>query len=191
MPDQLNLFGSDPPPPPGPPANSPKKHQLFCAIRLPSDVTGRVLDLRNGLCQELGLKGAAVAGTRLHATLHPFGHFDVVPEDYVDRLCRLLATVEQKPFLVTFDVVRSYATIVLAPRVENEALNALSQAIGRAAGFKGRWSFSPHITLHYAKQRIPDRDIDPINWMVNEFVLIDSVQGETTHNLLRRFPLRG
>jgi RNA 2',3'-cyclic 3'-phosphodiesterase len=59
------------------------------------------------------------------------------------------------------------------------------------AGFRGHWSFSPHITLLYTDWKIPDQHIDPISWAVNEFVLIHSAHGETTHNLLQRFPQRG
>jgi 2'-5' RNA ligase len=189
MSSQLNLFGIDPPSPPRRSEPS-KKHQLFCAIQPPAEATSHALDIRNSLCRDDGLRGTAVAGSRLHATLHPFGHFDALQKDYIDLLCRLLSTVEQKPFLVTFDLVKSYASLVLVPSVKNEALKALSRAIGRAVDFKGNWTFSPHITLLYTQQKIADRRIDPISWTVNEFVLIDSIQGETTHNLIKRFPLR-
>jgi hypothetical protein len=50
---------------------------------------------------------------------------------------------------------------------------------------------SPTITLLYTQKKIPDQHIEPISWIVDEFVLVDSLYEETTHNLIRRFPLRG
>ena len=47
--------------------------------------------------------------------------------------------------------------------------------------------FTPHVTLLYAERRVEEYPIEPIRWMVNEFVLVHSKNG---HAHLARWPLR-
>jgi 2'-5' RNA ligase len=46
--------------------------------------------------------------------------------------------------------------------------------------------FTPHVTMLYAERRVEECPIEPIRWMVNEFVLIHSRNG---HTHLARWPL--
>src|SRR5439155_1207844 len=50
--------------------------------------------------------------------------------------------------------------------------------------------FTPHMTLLYDRQRIEEAPIEPINWMVSEMVLVESLVGQTIHRHLARVPLR-
>jgi 2'-5' RNA ligase len=189
----MNLFGSDTPPPPKP-SDLPKEHQFFYAVKPTDEATARLMDTRGSLSKRFGLGGKGVAGTRLHITLRPLPHYHVYPDHRIELFCRIGSTIRQKPFLVTVDLARSYASLVLVPSVPNEQLAELEQALSSTlaeAGFSAQWSFSPHVTLLYSDKKIPDKKVDPISWTVNEFVLIHSVHGKTIHNIIERFPLRG
>jgi 2'-5' RNA ligase len=50
--------------------------------------------------------------------------------------------------------------------------------------------FKPHVTLTRDDKRISPKPIDPISWMVRDFVLIHSLLGKTTHIHLARWPLQ-
>ena len=52
-------------------------------------------------------------------------------------------------------------------------------------------SFTPHMTLLYDPRTIEPREIDPVRWTMTEFVLVDSLRGETRHIQLARWPLCG
>jgi 2'-5' RNA ligase len=47
------------------------------------------------------------------------------------------------------------------------------------------------MTLLYDPRTIDPRAIDPVRWTLTEFVLVDSLRGETKHVQLARWPLRG
>jgi len=52
-------------------------------------------------------------------------------------------------------------------------------------------SFTPHMTLLYDPRTIERRAIDPVRWTMTEFVLVDSLRGQTKHVPLARWRLRG
>jgi RNA 2',3'-cyclic 3'-phosphodiesterase len=50
-------------------------------------------------------------------------------------------------------------------------------------------AFTPHMTLLRDAHRVPDHDIEPIEWQVQDVVLVHSLLGKTTHRHLARVPL--
>lgn len=69
----------------------------------------------------------------------------------------------------------------------------LQQALGAAmekAGL-GRCAmrYIPHITLMYTDRLVDDRAVEPVRWMVHEFVLVHSLLGRSRYLALGRFPL--
>jgi 2'-5' RNA ligase len=50
--------------------------------------------------------------------------------------------------------------------------------------------FSPHVTLLYGGQPMPEIPVDTVSWRVKEFVLIDSFVGRNRHVELGRWRLR-
>ena len=65
-------------------------------------------------------------------------------------------------------------------------------AIGATLARKGlkrlaKREFMPHITLLYAERSVDEYPIEPIRWIVNDFVLIHSMRG---HSHLARWALR-
>jgi RNA 2',3'-cyclic 3'-phosphodiesterase len=56
-----------------------------------------------------------------------------------------------------------------------------------------RWvapAFTPHVTLAYDPQEVPLQAIEPIRWVVSEFVLVHSLIRQTRHIVLGRWPLK-
>lgn len=104
-------------------------------------------------------------------------------------------------FALTLDRAMSFAgrqwPLVLLPRAgageaEIEILyRVLGHALVRAGlGRRLRPRFTPHLTLLYGERGIEEQPIDPITWLVAEFVLIHSVRGEG-HRLLGQWALHG
>jgi 2'-5' RNA ligase len=76
-----------------------------------------------------------------------------------------------------------------------EALRMFRERLGFAlmrAGipFEQGRRFTPHVTLLYGGQPMPEKEIEPISWLVEDFALIDSFIGETKHVEVGRWPLR-
>ncbi len=49
----------------------------------------------------------------------------------------------------------------------------------------------PHVTMLRDRRATPTEFITPVRWWVREFVLIDSLYGESRHEILGRWPLIG
>ncbi len=59
----------------------------------------------------------------------------------------------------------------------------------RRAGLVVEQDFTPHITLLWADRRIEEYPIAPIGWTVREFVLTISLEGQSRHIHVARWPL--
>ena len=69
-------------------------------------------------------------------------------------------------------------------------LGAALQSTGLGPG--NRSGFTPHVTLLYDRQSVPESSICvPISWVVREFVLVHSLYGLSEHVHCARWPLRG
>lgn len=58
----------------------------------------------------------------------------------------------------------------------------------------GRWigpNWFPHLTLFYDDRTIKEEAIEPVSWVVRDFVLVHSLLGRTRYIPLARWPLRG
>lgn len=66
---------------------------------------------------------------------------------------------------------------------------ALSLALSKAGvGPRPRKPFTPHVTMAYA-DRTRELFIEPMSWTVSEFVLVDSLVGQSEYILPGRWPL--
>jgi 2'-5' RNA ligase len=48
-------------------------------------------------------------------------------------------------------------------------------------------AFTPHVTLAYGDQQLPEQAIGPVSWRAADFVLIHSELGRTKYNELGRW----
>jgi 2'-5' RNA ligase len=133
---------------------------------------------------------------RLHVSLLAVGGFaGPLPSLIIDEAKTAAGTVSMAPFEVVFDRVASFGggALVLmggegvtgVVRLQQALSLALSQA---GVGARPRKPFTPHVTIAYA-DRMSEFSIEPISWTVSEFVLVDSLVGQSKHIPLSRFPL--
>lgn len=177
-------------------------HRLFFAIRPCAAAAADAAALGERLRAELGsaVRGRPVAAERLHVTLHWLRDHEALPERLVSLAASAAAQVQHGPFSVLFDrlgsigdstgcaVVLKSSDRLVALRAFQRELGAAMQKVGLEAFVRRR--FNPHMTLLYAAQAMEERVCASVRWDVEEFVLIDSLMGRSTHDVLGRWPLR-
>jgi 2'-5' RNA ligase len=147
------------------------------------------------------LTGRRLLTDRFHVTLFDLGEYLELPDELVVRVCRAMATIICPPVEMTFDRLQTFKRrsfdkpLVLVGGDGLSDVCRLHQMIAQAlveAGLKiAKPSFTPHITLLYDPRTIMPRAIDPVRWTMTEFVLVDSLRGQTKHVPLARWQLRG
>jgi 2'-5' RNA ligase len=168
-------------------------HNLFFGILPPSEVGGRILSE----AEPHVVRGKLVQPERVHITLLSLVVQGRIPPGLVQQAADMAAAVRACPFRVMFRYVATGPkSTVLTPDEPLDRLRMLREQLGftlRRGGLDIRLQgrFAPHVTAAYGGQAQPERMIDPIVWTVDDFVLIDSHVGETRHEIVGRWPLRG
>lgn len=192
---QLSLPGFAPVPTP----TLEKTDRLFFAVLPDTDAAAHIGRLVQHLSGEHGLRGKLIGEGRLHVSLHGLGDHPGVPEALVAAASQAASTVVLPSFLVRFDRVLSFSgsqALVLTGGDGVPGLQDLRWALALAMqrfGFPRvtTSSFTPHITLLYDTRTISERAIEPVGWMVREFVLVHSRIGQgLPYTLLGRWPLQ-
>ena len=176
------------------PASDPRPglHNLFFAIRPPEAKVRQIM----ALAASLQLGGTPVRADRLHISLLALVWKGVVPEGLIEEAAEVARSVLMPPLHVIFDrAVGGASSALLRPSESIEGLRMFRERLGfamKSAGvdFVTGGRFSPHVTLLYGGQPMPEKEIDPIIWTVEEFVLIDSHIGLTHHETVGRWPLK-
>jgi 2'-5' RNA ligase len=166
-------------------------HNLFFAV-LPSDEERARI---GGLIASLRIGGVPMRLDRLHITTLSLVLDDMLPEGLAQDAAEIAASIRMPSFRVIFDrLVGGNRSALLLPSEPLEALRMFRERLGFAlmrAGIAFRQGgFNPHVTLLYGGQPMPEIEIEPISWLVEDFVLIDSFIGETKHVEIGRWPLR-
>jgi RNA 2',3'-cyclic 3'-phosphodiesterase len=175
---------------------------LFFALLLGAENASQIVQLRERLCKETGLKGPRIATNLLHVTLHGIGAFDDgLPRAVVERAKQAGAAVSAEPFDVVFDRATSFnrkrdgRPLVLCTGDE-VALLAFHQLLGGAmknAGLRRITShFKSYMTLLYGDRMLTARSIEAVRWTVRDFFLVQSLRGRgrSKYIHLARWPLR-
>ena len=131
----------------------------------------------------------------LHSTVQLVGDRSWLTDADIEAACRHLARVRYAPFLMLFDRVEGGNTLALSGGSRNCAAQDFRLAILDALfGHFERlpvYNSPPHMTIDYRGLGRPGRLLDqPIAWLVEEFMLVESVQGETRHIEWGRWRLR-
>jgi 2'-5' RNA ligase len=180
----------------------PTRHGLLLLVRPGPLAATEIADRTDRFCDKAGLTGRRLSADRLHVTLFDLGEYSELPEELVVRVCRVMATIICPPIEVTFDRLQTFRRRSLEKPwvlVGGDGLNdlcRLRRMLALAlieAGLKkfARLSFTPHMTLLYDPRTIKPREIDPVRWTMTEFVLVDSLRGQTKHVPIARWQLRG
>lgn len=191
MPDtlQLGLPGFDPP--------TPTDRLMFLLYPDPTTAE-RIAREAARLKTAMGLGGALLQTERLHITLHHLGDYAGVPNDIVSKGAMAGDAVSAAPFEVVFDRAASFANrpgnnpFTLQGGEGLSALIAFQKGLGEkmaGAALRPDKSFTPHITLLYDGQVVPEQAITAITWTIDRFALVRSKLGRTQHVILREWTL--
>ena len=125
---------------------------------------------------------------RLHSTMLRLGDEADWPTARLDQLKYLLGTVSVEPFPVMFDLIAGNLLRGAKGMPSAAAFHRLLRQKAEMCGVRIEHDFWLHLSLAYRGAAIAAaRKIDPIGWMVEEFLLIRSNKG---HELLDSWPLR-
>jgi 2'-5' RNA ligase len=179
------------------------RHNLFFALCPSPADAARIHGFGLRLRRAAGLVQAVTSADRLHISLHGFGEHHALPKRLVDAACEAGGTLAFPRFIVTFDCAGSFRggragrwPFVLRSIHDIDALTLFHRALAAAMTRAGlRHSvvpqFTPHITLLHDDRFVRPRNIDPVRFVVREFVLVDSLTGQGRHVHIARWPLRG
>lgn len=197
-------LGFEPPRPTLPPAQPvrippDRINKLLILVKPDEEAAIRVAHIADELAAYLGFRGRMVRPELLHFTIHPIGHYSEVPPSIVDAVKACGNAVRMCPFTVSLNVVKNFhrksgiPLMVLCGDEGVLGLRTLHDTIGAAMTKTFRSvrlsSFEPHMTLSYRAMRIADTPIEPINFTIREFVLVNSLVGQGRHVVLSRWQL--
>jgi 2'-5' RNA ligase len=175
---------------------------LFFALLLGAKNAPSIVQLRERLCHEHGLKGQRIATNLLHLSLHGIGEYDGVPRTVVEAAMQAAARVSTRPLDIVFDRAMSFnrnregQPFVLRAgndRAVVQFYRLLGEAL-KSVGFRRVASrFTPHMTLLYGDHIVKERAIEAVRWTAHDFVLLQSLRGRghSEYNRLARWRLRG
>jgi RNA 2',3'-cyclic 3'-phosphodiesterase len=175
---------------------------LFFALLPDAENVPQIVQLRDRLCNENGLKGHRIAPDLLHISLLGIAAHDGLSYAVAERAKQAAAALSASPFDVVLDRAMSFmpkrARWPLVLRTGNEAaLIAFYRLLGgsmKNAGFRGAAAqFTPHLTLLYGDRVVRERPVEAVRWTVRDFVLVRSLRGRgpNKHVHLACWPLRG
>ncbi|MEI9929262.1 MAG: 2'-5' RNA ligase family protein [Rhizomicrobium sp.] len=175
-----------------------QKERIFFACLPGKETAARIYAQAETFKQEHGFTGTLILPEHLHVTLFHLGDWAALPEEIVKLAKDAAGQVKATPFNVAFPRAESFRNstgvfpfVLTGNAKEWQALHTSLAATLTKAGLGGatRGEFKPHVTLVYDKVRVKPLKITPFSWTVQEFVLVHSVLGKTTHNHLGRWPL--
>jgi tRNA(adenine34) deaminase len=191
--EQLSLDGFGPEP--------TGQDRLFFALLPDATAAAQARDVARQLPAHAG--DTQVLEEHLHVTLYHLGDHGGLPAPVLEMARRAGAALANfPPFDLRLDRLERFgrpsgkAPTVLLSSEQAQGIRNLHAALGAAlkANGLGRWrsgSFTPHMTLLWGHQEHSARPVFPVTWKVQELVLVHSVLGETRHEILGRWPLRG
>ena len=138
--------------------------------------------------------GSVFALDRMHITLGDFVLKGSIAS-LVEKISRAVARLKIAPFEVSFDQIGGFTDDVVLQGAGVESLKSFQADLCRALAWekldKGFRRFTPHMTVIYGRPGGVVMPIEPVRWIVRDFVLLISHQGEGRHETLVRFPLIG
>ena len=178
-------------------------HKLFFALRPDEETAERIARVVTAEHAARGLQARLRPSGIFHVTLHYFGYFDGEPNAQVVALAgRAASEVVRPPVNLGFERFTSWGDAgatrhpyVLTGGQGLDAVRELRDALverlvahGLAAPAR---DYQPHLTLRYDKRPAPVWPIELRGWLASDFVLVKSPQGQTRHEVIGRWPLRG
>ena len=180
------------------PAAPPLQHHLFFAVMPDAAMARAATDLGQALIARHGLQ-AQVRTQRLHATLLSLGWEATLSERHLAWARAAAARVRVPAFELRLDQVLSFPR---APRAKRPCVLCASAAAQtgflrlHAALHAVLWPqvqaphITPHMTLCYSRQAVPEQAVAPLTWTVDRFVLLHNRRGSGgPYEVLGEWPL--
>lgn len=172
------------------PAQPALEHHLFLAVLPSIAVRSAATELAETLSARHGLN-AQLRPSRLHATLLSLGWAATLSKRQLAWARGAAARVRAAPFELRFDHVLSFAR---APRAKRPCVlcapgavqvdfvrlyEALHAALWPEVPGQQIPPITPHMTLCYSRQAVPEQAVAPLAWTVDRFVLLHNRRGSS------------
>ena len=182
-------------------AKAGETHRLFFALWPDDEIRAAIAARSDRLKQDHAAGGRWIKPHRYHLTLHYLGEFPRRPTELIDLAAAAGDRVRATAFDFSLDVAGSFSNRSipwwLGCRETPADFEALGSAISESLGVRASQSANaaklvPHVTiLRDATRALEPTPVQPIEWPVGEFVLIESVLGTTSrYDIVRRWNLR-
>lgn len=176
--------------------------RLFFALRPDPQTAARIGALAQQVREASALRGRPLAQERLHVTLVFLGQFPSAAEP-AGIAAAAAESVSAASFELCFERLKSFGSppgrkrrnLPLVLLTEDAApLRALrgqlTQAIASTGAFPAAVEgTTPHITLLYDREPVPEQPVPPLCWTAREFLLVQSLVGKSEHRVLARYAL--
>ena len=184
--------------------NVPPPNQLtntFIALRPPWPIAEKFYSRATRLCSNSRIDGSRRPFFILHITMLPIGgYLGRLPRTGLEEIDAAIGMVKFPAIEIVLDEAGSFETrrnnvpFVLEGD-ELTDVHALRLATRDALRIRGlnipaSRTYSPHMTLAYARHRVPRLKVAPFSWKAREFQLIESWVGQTKYVELARWTLR-
>ncbi|WP_423594568.1 2'-5' RNA ligase family protein [Roseateles sp. MS654] len=179
-------------------------HALFFCLRPDPGTAARLSGVSDDVARRFGMRVRPPRTERLHVTLHHLGWYDDETDDAavmaeVRQLAeQAAAALRHGAVRVHFDQLLSFTRkprnlpLVLSGGACLDEVRAMRAALGdrlHAAGLRTDPHFTPHLTLFYDDLAVEPQPFIVPGWTATDFLLLDSLQGQSTHVELGRWPL--
>jgi 2'-5' RNA ligase len=188
---------------PLPPRQPKLPDRAFFALLLEAQDQSKFAALQRQLCYLNGITTSLLREERFHVSLQHVGDYKRLRSKTEFAARRSGRLVEMSAFEVIFRHAVSFpgrpaargrpASRPFVLLADNGPVCELSRLIGismKANGLKSEVGhFVPHMTLAYDEKFVRRQAVDPISFVVREFILIHSLRGLTIYKDLDRWPL--
>jgi RNA 2',3'-cyclic 3'-phosphodiesterase len=180
-------------------------HALFFCLRPDEATAQRLAEVAQAIARRLGLRERPSRADRLHVTLHHLGWYDdAIPEQATAMAAvraaaeRAAASIVWPTLPLQFDELLSFTRkarnrpLVLSGGAGLDQVRQFRAHLGErlsAHGLAVDPHFTPHLTLAYDDRLIEPEAHTVPGWTAIDFHLADSLQGQSRHVMVGRWPL--
>ncbi len=175
---------------------------LFFAVMPDTQAAQKIAALARDLQSAHGLKGNLIDATQLHVSIFLYDHFINLSERDVRGAMMLANRIVLESFKARFDIAKGFRS---QSRLSHQYPFVLCQSqpcydfINLRQGFTEFFrkhnvtlpdAITPHVTMLYSDTLGPTQPVEPIEWVVEEFVLLRRHIGKhLPYSILGKWPL--
>lgn len=128
-----------------------------------------------------------------HVTLLPFADLNEAPPSFVAKLLRAMRGFRAEAFHLCFDRIAEGQGVTLRSRRLQRSAWDFQEHLARFLAARGFTTFGKapkvHLTINYRRDGHGDEVIARIGWCVEEVLLIESLHGQSRHEVHGRWRL--